>query len=85
MVSSSGDLDIIALRDETVRLRQLINSVMKERDLAKAILSKTQALVAKKDKEIQDLLTTGHVPVSEGCLYSGLHCTCNRNSKTTIR
>ncbi len=70
MVSSSGDLDLIALRDETVRLRQLINSVMKERDLAKAVLGKTQALVTKKDKEIQDLLTAGHVPVSESYMYN---------------
>ncbi len=64
VASSSGDLDAIALRDETVRLKQVLNSVIAERDLTKAGLGKSQALVAKKDRTIQDLLEAGHVPVS---------------------
>ncbi len=65
----SGELDAIALRDETVRLKQFLNSVIAERDLAKAGLVKSQALVAKKDKTIQDLLEAGHISVSNLAVY----------------
>ena len=64
LTTDSGQLDAIALRDETVRLKQLLNSVMAERDLAKAQLGKVQAEVGRKDKQIEDLLAAGHVPVS---------------------
>ena len=64
LITDTGDLDAIALRDETVRLKQLINSVMAERDLAKAQLGKVQAEMGRKDKQIEDLLAAGHIPVS---------------------
>ena len=64
LTSDTGQLDAIALRDETVRLKQLLNAVMKERDLAKAQQVKLQQEAGRKDKQIHDLLASGHISVS---------------------
>ena len=64
LTSDTGQLDAIALRDETVRLKQLLNAAMKERDLGKAQQVKLQQDVGRKDKQIQDLLAAGHITVS---------------------
>ena len=56
--------DAIALRDEVVELKKCLNSVTRERDLIQARYAKLEQALAKKDKEIEDLLASGHITVS---------------------
>ena len=57
--------DAIALRDELVELKKSLNSVTRERDLTQARYAKLEQELAKKDKEIEDLLASGHITVSK--------------------
>ena len=68
--------DAIALRDEVVELKKSLNSVTRERDLTQARYAKLEQALAKKDKEIEDLLASGHITVSSAHEYPvkpGLH------------
>ena len=56
--------DVIALRDELVELKKSLNSVTRERDLIQARYSKLEQTLGRKDKEIEDLLASGHITVS---------------------
>ena len=81
--------DVIALRDELVELKKSLNSVTRERDLIQARYSKLEQTLGRKDKEIEDLLASGHITVSAWLLvgmvlgvwkeegmytYKGRHC-----------
>ena len=57
--------DAIALRDELVELKKTLNSVTRERDLTQARYAKLEQALVKKDKEIEDLLASGHITVSK--------------------
>ena len=61
--------DAIALRDEVVELKKNLNSVTRERDLTQARYAKLEQALAKKDKEIEDLLVSGHITVSNAHEY----------------
>ena len=56
--------DAIALRDEVVELKKNLSTVTRERDLVQAKYAKLEQSLAKKDKEIEDLLASGHITVS---------------------
>ena len=63
--------DITALRDELVELKKSLNSVTRERDLLHTKCAKLEQVLGKKDKEIEDLLVSGHITVSsEYYMYS---------------
>ena len=74
--SVSGQMDAIALRDETVELKKALNVTLKERDLAKAQQVKLEKEVGRKDKQIEDLLASGHISVSE--VHVVFVCTVSR-------
>ena len=61
--------DAIALRDEVVELKKSLNSVTRERDLTQARYAKLELALVKKDKEIEDLLASGHITVSNVLEY----------------
>ena len=61
--------DAIALRDEVVELKKSLNSVTRERDLTQARYAKLELALVKKDKEIEDLLASGHITVSNALEY----------------
>jgi septal ring factor EnvC (AmiA/AmiB activator) len=67
-VGSDGK-DAIALRDELVELKKSLNSVTRERDLTQARYAKLEQALAKKDREIEDLLASGHITVSSAHEY----------------
>ena len=56
--------DAIALRDELVDLKKALNLVTRERDLIKAQHTKLEQALTRKDKQIEDLLASGHITVS---------------------
>ena len=56
--------DAIALRDELVELKKGLNEVTQERDLLHAKCAKLEQALGRKDKEITDLLASGHITVS---------------------
>lgn len=63
--------DIASLRDGLVELKKSLNSVTRERDLLHTKCAKLEQALGKKDKEIEDLLASGHITVrSEYYMYS---------------
>ena len=58
-----GDKDAIQLKDEMIGLQKMMNTLTQERDLARAKLRKLEGELSKKDKQIEDLLVAGHIPV----------------------
>ena len=75
--------DAIALRDEVVELKKSLNTVTREKDLIQARYAKLEQALAKKDKEIEDLLASGHITVScelvVTCAPSARHTCTMRN------
>ena len=69
--------DIVTLRDELLELKKSVNRVTRERDLFHAKCAKLEQVLGKKDKEIEDLLASGHITVSSNYhMYSSYHvCT----------
>lgn len=59
--SVSGQMDARELRDEVLHMKKEMNGMRKERDLAKAQQVRLSQDVRKKDKQIEDLMSTGLV------------------------
>ena len=65
---SSGQ-DAIALGEEIQELKKQGNALTRERDSARAKLRRAETELRRREKEIEDLLAAGHLPVSQqpGC------------------
>ena len=60
---SQSSPDPIALQDEVLELKKEVNAVSRERDLERAQRRRLEVEVGKKDKHIEDLLSSGHITV----------------------
>ena len=56
--------DPIELQDEIVQLKKEANAISRERDLERAQRRKLELEMGKKVKQIDDLLSSGHITVS---------------------
>ena len=63
MVGVDGK-DAISLRDELVEVKKSLNEVTREKELTQARYAKLEQALERKDKEIEDLLASGHITVS---------------------